>query len=213
MKKVAQVGLGLILATISFTALKTTDVSAHGYVAQPISRAYQGHIEKDSNWSIAFEKYGAAIDDPQSLEAPKGFPAGGPADGKIASANGAVGDFKLDQQTADFWKKQNLTTGPNKFTWHFTADHATTKWHYYITKNGWNPNKVLSRDEFQFIGEVTAGGASSSTNPTHTINIPSDHFGYHVILAVWDVDNTSNAFYNVIDANIQSPTLLTSLEN
>lgn len=26
--------------------------------------------------------------------------------------------------------------------------------------------------------------------------------GYHVILAVWDVADTSNAFYNVIDVNL-----------
>lgn len=28
--------------------------------------------------------------------------------------------------------------------------------------------------------------------------------GYHVILAIWDISDTANAFYNVIDANIKS---------
>ncbi len=100
MKKVVQLGLGIILATAGFTALSTVEVSAHGYISQPISRGYQGSLEKDKNWSAAFEKYGAVINEPQSLEAPKGYPTGGPADGRIASANGAVGDFKLDQQSA-----------------------------------------------------------------------------------------------------------------
>lgn len=213
MKKVVQLGLGIILATAGFTALSTIEVSAHGYISQPISRGYQGNLEKDKNWSAAFEKYGAVINEPQSLEAPKGYPTGGPADGRIASANGAVGDFKLDQQSASFWTKQTLTTGPNDFTWKFTANHSTSKWHYYITKTGWNQNKPLSRDEFEFIGEVDNNGNSSATTPTHTINIPSNRLGYHVILAVWDVADTTNAFYNVIDANIQSPTLLSSLTN
>lgn len=47
------------------------------------------------------EKYGNVITQPQGLEAPKGFPVKGPADGKIASANGALGDFILDKQASD----------------------------------------------------------------------------------------------------------------
>lgn len=77
MKKVVQLGLGIILATAGFTALSTVEVSAHGYISQPISRGYQGSLEKDKNWSAAFEKYGAVINEPQSLEAPKGYPTGG----------------------------------------------------------------------------------------------------------------------------------------
>jgi len=34
------------------------------------------------------------------------------------------------------------------------------------------------------------------------ITVPSNRSGYHVILAVWDVSNTVNAFYNVIDVNV-----------
>lgn len=109
--------------------------------------------------------------------------------------------------------KNNLTTGANRFTWHFTADHATTKWHYYMTKNGWNPNAPLNRNDLEFIGEVNNRGNMSNTNPTHTINIPSNRLGYHVILAVWDVADTDNAFYNVIDVNVQNRNALTDLEN
>ncbi|MGM9902847.1 hypothetical protein A5844_001541 [Enterococcus sp. 10A9_DIV0425] len=213
MKKQTLVGLGMILATTGLTALSSVDVSAHGYVSEPISRGYQGNLDKAGNWNAAFQKYGKVIDEPQSLEAPKGFPAAGPADGKIASANGAVGDFLLDQQTSALWTKQNLTTGANTFTWTFTANHVTTKWHYYITKNGWDQNKPLTRDELEPIGEIQGNGAFASTNPTHTVNIPNDHFGYHVILAVWDIDDTAYAFYNVIDANIQSKTPLTDIQN
>lgn len=45
-------------------------------------------------------------------------------------------------------------------------------------------------------------GSAASNNLTHTINVPTDRNGYHVILAVWDVADTSNAFYNVIDVNL-----------
>lgn len=203
-------GLGLILATTGLTTLSSVNVFAHGYVQSPISRAYQGNIDKGKDYDGAIAKYGIAANEPQSLEAPKGFPKTGPADGKIASANGAKG-FELDQQTATFWKKQDITAGPTNFTWNYTQSHPTAKWHYYITKNGWDQNKPLTRSELQLIGEVNGNGEDAKETPTQTINIPSDHIGYHVILAVWDIANTPNAFYNVIDANIQPRTALTDL--
>ena len=210
MKKSSLLGLGLVLATTGLATFSSVNVSAHGYVESPISRGYQGRIDSRSNWGAAREKYGAVIDEPQSLEARKGFPEAGPADGKIASANEAKGP-QLDAQTSTLWTKQNVTTGPTNFTWYYSMSHPTTKWHYYITKNGWDQNKKLTRDDLELIGEVQGNGIDAEKVPTHTISIPSDHIGYHVILAVWDVADTPNAFYNVIDANIQPRTALTDL--
>lgn len=204
MKKrlLGSVVLILSLGGIIFGATK--DVSAHGYVREPISRGYQGSLDARTNWTAAFQKYGAVINEPQSLEALKGFPAAGPADGRIASANGALG-FQLDQQTSTLWTKQDISTGPNNFTWHFTANHRTAKYHYYITKNGWDQNKPLAREDLELLSEFDGGGQSSANiSATHTVNIPEDRMGYHVILAIWDISDTANAFYNVIDANIKS---------
>ncbi|ABS74117.1 MULTISPECIES: lytic polysaccharide monooxygenase auxiliary activity family 9 protein [Bacillus] len=186
-------------------AFYSSDASAHGYIKEPVSRAYMGALEKQTlGWTAAAQKYGSVIDNPQSVEGPKGFPAAGPPDGRIASANGGSGqiDFGLDKQTADYWVKQNIRGGFNTFTWYYTAPHATSKWHYYITKKNWNPNKPLSRDEFELIGTVNHDGSKADTNLTHKIFVPTDRSGYHVILGVWDVADTSNAFYNVIDVNL-----------
>lgn len=212
MKKSTLIGLGFILAGIGASTLTSVDVAAHGYVSEPASRGYQGSLDKNTNWNAAFKKYGAVINEPQSLEAPKGFPAAGPEDGQIASANGAVGDFLLDQQSSSLWTKQQLTAGANDFTWTFTANHATTKWHYYMTKAGWDQNDALTRDDLEFIGEVGNDGQLASTNPTHSINIPNDRLGYHVILAVWDVADTKNGFYNVIDVDVKGETVLADLQ-
>lgn len=38
---------------------------------------------------------------------------------------------------------------------------------------------------------------------THRINIPADRKGYHVIYAVWDINDTINSFYQAIDVNVQ----------
>ncbi|EKZ0165455.1 carbohydrate-binding protein [Enterococcus faecalis] len=188
--------------------LNTNSAFAHGYVETPPARGYQGQLDKESvGWTAALNMYGNVITNPQSLEAPKGFPQGGPSDGRIASANGGfgqIGDYVLDNQTSDRWKKTDINTGANTFTWHYTAPHKTTKWHYYMTKPGWNQNAPLNRDELELIGTIEHDGSSASNNLSHTINIPQNRVGYNVILAVWDVADTSNAFYNVIDVNVKN---------
>ena len=113
---------------------------AHGYVESPPARGYQGFLDKNTmGWTQALEMYGNVITNPQSLEAPKGFPEAGPADGRIASAEGGltqIGDFVLDEAGVNRWKKTDIKSGMNTFTWKYTAPHSTTKWHYYMTKTG-----------------------------------------------------------------------------
>ncbi|MNZ72906.1 GlcNAc-binding protein A precursor [compost metagenome] len=61
--------------------IDTDKALGHGYVSEPASRAKLG----------AANNVGSVQYEPQSLEAPKGFPLAGPADGKIASAGGMFG--------------------------------------------------------------------------------------------------------------------------
>ncbi|EHB5085181.1 carbohydrate-binding protein [Enterococcus faecalis] len=188
--------------------LNTDSAFAHGYVETPPARGYQGQLDKEAmGWTAALNLYGNVITNPQSLEAPKGFPQGGPSDGRIASANGGfgqIGDFVLDKQTSDRWYKTDINSGPNTFTWHYTASHKTSKWHYYMTKPGWNQNAPLNRDELELIGTIEHDGSTALNNLSHTINVPQNRVGYNIILAVWDVADTENAFYNVIDVNVKN---------
>jgi len=173
------------------------NASAHGFVEKPASRS----ALCSQNYGALNLSCGSVMYEPQSLEAPKGFPQSGPLDGKIASAGGKFGGI-LDQQTTNRWFKNIITGGTNTFTWKYTAPHLTSKWHYYITKKGWDPNKPLTRADLEPIGTVEHNGSAASNNLTHTINVPTDRSGYHVILAVWDVADTTNAFYSVIDVNL-----------
>lgn len=197
-----------VLLILAILVPSLIHLSAHGYVMSPASRGYQGSLDKATlGYSTAFSIYGSIINEPGSLEAPKGFPALGPADGKIASANGSIGgDTTLDIQNANRWKKTNITTGVNAFIWKYLAYHATAKWHYYMTKQGWDPNKPLSRQDLELIGTITHNGTPPQDNVSHQITVPSNRTGYHIILAVWDVADTTNAFYNVIDVNVTSGT-------
>lgn len=118
----------LIAAGILSTALTSQTVSAHGYIVSPESRGYACKLGQNG-------ECGAIIWEPQSLEAPKGFPQSGPADGRIASA-GASHFSELDAQTASRWSKRDLQPGSNQFTWRFTANHSTHIWRYFITRQG-----------------------------------------------------------------------------
>ncbi|MCM3630844.1 lytic polysaccharide monooxygenase [Paenibacillus glycanilyticus] len=182
----------LVLTAISMLFTKDKAYS-HGYVEGPASRA--ALCKSGANTDC-----GAIVYEPQSLEAPKGFPAAGPADGKIASANGAFP--KLDEQSATRWAKVNISSGTNTFTWKLTANHSTASWKYYITKPTWNPNAALTRDSFDLTPfcSVAYNGAQPPFSYSNTCNVPQ-RSGYQVILAVWEVADTANAFYNVIDVN------------
>lgn len=189
----AVTSLGVMLIAVFCTVLLSEKASAHGYVDSPGSRAILCKNGQNTDC-------GAIIYEPQSLEAPKGFPTAGPADGKIASAGGIFP--KLDEQSATRWSKVNISSGPNTFTWKLTAPHATSSWKYYITKPGWNPNAPLSRNSFDLTPfcSVDYGGVRPPYTYTDTCNVP-ERTGYHVILAVWEIADTANAFYNVIDVN------------
>lgn len=202
---------GIMIVAAFFMILMSEKASAHGWVDSPGSRAILCKNGQNTDC-------GAIVYEPQSLEAPKGFPATGPADGKIASAGGIFP--KLDEQSATRWAKVNMTSGQNTFTWKLNVAHATASWKYYITKPNWNPNAPLTRDSFDLTPfcSVDHGGTRPPTTYTDTCNVP-ERTGYHVILAVWEIADTPNAFYNVIDVNFggsnpvdtQAPTAPSSL--
>ncbi|WP_195574377.1 lytic polysaccharide monooxygenase [Paenibacillus sp. 1001270B_150601_E10] len=202
---------GVTLITMFCMFLFADKALAHGYIDSPGSRAYLCKTGANSDC-------GAIIYEPQSLEAPKGFPQAGPADGKIASAGGIFP--KLDEQSATRWSKVNISSGPITFHWTLTAAHATTSWKYYITKPNWNPNAALTRDSFDLTPfcSVDYNGKRPPFSYSDNCNVPA-RTGYHVILAVWEIADTANAFYNVIDVNFggsnpvdnQAPTAPTGL--
>lgn len=170
----------------------------HGFVGSPSSDVTARAALK-SNTNLGPVQY-----EPQSLEAPKGFPQGGPADGKIASAGTYIGQA-LDEQTSTRWVKNTVASRNVSVGWQKTAQHRTAKWHYYITKIGWNQNAPLTRATFQHVVTIVHDGTLPGSYVDHRITLPPTHFGYHILLAVWDIADTVNAFYNVVDLNITAP--------
>lgn len=195
MKKIYKLYTG-IAAILSLNVFLIAPAGAHGYITSPASRTFL--CNKKINTGC-----GAIANEPQSVEGLKGFPASGPSDGTLAS--GGNSRFpELNQQSLTRWNKVNLPAGNTTFNWTLTATHRTTSWRYFITKPGWNAASPLSRDAFDLTPfcEINANGAVPSTSVSHTCRLPADRTGYHVILAVWDIADTSNAFYQAIDVNI-----------
>ncbi|MEU1468939.1 lytic polysaccharide monooxygenase [Streptomyces sp. NPDC005761] len=184
--------VGLAVAGVSMLA--TSSASSHGYTDNPISRqklCANGTVTGCGN--IQWE--------PQSVEGPKGFPAAGPADGAICSAG--HGEFaQLDDPRGGNWPATKVTAGQGfSFRWQFTARHATTDFRYYITKNGWDPTKPLTRAalESQPFMTVPYGGKQPPATLTQQGTIPTQKTGKHIILSVWNVADTANAFYSCSD--------------
>ncbi|MCR8643469.1 lytic polysaccharide monooxygenase [Paenibacillus sp. N1-5-1-14] len=179
-----------IIGSLAFAGL----ASAHGYVEGPKSRTLLCNQGVNTGCGpIQFE--------PQSVEGLKGFPNGGPGDGNIAGG----GHYpELDVQTADRWKKVDINGGKNTFTWYHSARHATSKWEYYITKVGWNPNQPLKGSDFELLATFSGGGQQPAQRVSHDVNVPTDRSGYYIILSVWEVADTVNSFYQVIDVNLKN---------
>lgn len=164
----------------------------HGYISSPDSRTYLCKQGININCGpIQWE--------PQSAEGPDRFPETGPADGTIAAA-GLPQFSQLNEQTASRWQQLPMQSGTQEFSWHFTANHASRDWRYYITKPGWDVNQPLTRASFDLNPFCSVDGDNQRppVDTTHTCNVP-ERSGYHIILGVWDVADTVNSFYQVID--------------
>ncbi|EHU9303859.1 lytic polysaccharide monooxygenase [Listeria monocytogenes] len=202
MKKMTKIGMFFAVFTLAVVLFQTT-ASAHGYISKPASRVYLAN--KGINVGVGSAQY-----EPQSVEAPKGFPASGPADGSIAGG----GKYSLlDAQTANRWAKVDIQSGPLTVEWTLTAPHRTSSWQYFITKKGWDPNKPLTRASLEPLTTIEADGSVPNALTKQEINIPDVRSGYYVILGVWNIADTGNAFYQVIDANIINSSVTPAVDN
>lgn len=192
----------------SLVLLSTLIVSqgalAHGFLEVPPSRALL--CQKGENKNCGGAQY-----EPQSTgETFKGFPNGaggaplqGPLDGKIASGGHPLFSA-LDAQSATRWHLTEIRDRNIAFQWQYTAVHPATRHEYFITRDGWNPNEALKRASFDSTPFCTVDGGNQTPKPgaRHNCVIPDSKSGHHVILAVWTVGDTDNAFYDPADVNI-----------
>ncbi|EGX57847.1 chitin binding protein [Streptomyces zinciresistens K42] len=196
-RKTKMYAAALGLATAGALTLSTGGASSHGYTDLPVSRQKLCQNGTVTNCgSIQWE--------PQSVEGPKGFPGSGPADGQIC--NGGLSQFSQlsapRTPSGAAWPATKVNGGQSyTFRWQFTAMHATSDFKYYITKPGWNQNRPLTRADLNLTPFFTVpyNGQRPPSTLSHTGTLPSGLTGRQVIVGVWTIADTANAFYVCAD--------------
>ncbi|MBO3739561.1 lytic polysaccharide monooxygenase [Actinoplanes flavus] len=119
---------------------------------------------------------GAIQFEPQSVEAPKGS----------KQCNGGNANFTVLNDESRNWPA--TTVGKSvTFNWVLTARHRTATWVYYV-----DGAAVATFDDKNAIPAATV---------SHTVDL-SRFSGRKTVLAVWNIGDTVNAFYNCVDVNI-----------
>lgn len=126
----------------------------HGHIFSPGSRAYfawqageidEGALNQRESGKFFPQTAGGRTDPYARDDVANAAP---PPDGRIASANQSTGRH-LDQP-GSHWRKHEVRGGEIlDVSWTFTANHVTRRWNYFITREGWDPSRVLSRDQFE----------------------------------------------------------------
>ncbi|MBT0770629.1 lytic polysaccharide monooxygenase [Kineosporia sp. J2-2] len=114
--------------------------------------------------------------EPQSVEAPKGS--------RLCSGGNAAFSVLDDESRA--WPSTDVGDEVT-FNWTLTARHSTSTWVYYV-----DGEKVASFDD---------AGAIPNATVSHRVDL-GDYSGEHTVLAVWNIADTVNAFYNCVDVNV-----------
>ncbi|HJD83967.1 lytic polysaccharide monooxygenase [Kitasatospora aureofaciens] len=189
--------VGAVVAALAIPLTLAVPAQSHGYITTPPSRA----ALCDADASAVPWDCGDIQWEPQSVEGPKGFPASGPSDGTIC-AGGNARFAELDDPHGGAWPTTPVTSGQRlTFTWRFTARHATTDFRYYLTKPGYDASQPVTRanlDLTPFL-VVPYGGAQVPSTLSHTATVPSGRTGHQVVVAVWTIADTGNAFYSCTD--------------
>ncbi|SFK83679.1 chitin-binding protein [Amycolatopsis sacchari] len=114
--------------------------------------------------------------EPQSVEGPKG----------LRSCSGGNTRFAELDDDAKGWRVTSVGRTVT-FTWTMTAAHRTSNWEYYIGDT--------------LVQTVDGGDAQPPTTVSHTVNL-GNFTGQQKLLAVWNIADTTNAFYSCVDLRI-----------
>lgn len=200
--------------TTSITRVSRSLSPRHGPIFQPASRAWfawlEGRLDPGALNQLESGKFfpltESGLTDPLApTDSANNTP---PTDGQLASCGNSAALFLDDPRNN--WKKHPVEGGATfVISWDYSVRHITRRWKYFITRNDWQPDQPLSRAQFEDLPfcqiELSLqpfwlySDALTPPKPTeHELILPT-RTGYHVLLAVWEVANTGNAFYQVLD--------------
>ena len=124
-------------------------------------------------------------------------------DGKLCSA-GREKYYGLDAARAD-WPVTVLPAGgtPYTFRWSVTANHQIATFHFYVTKDGYNPNNPLKwsdLENFANFDNPSLDTVAGLEYPVYqfTTNLPNKT-GRHLIYVLWERHDSIEDFYSCSD--------------
>jgi chitin-binding protein len=114
--------------------------------------------------------------EPQSVEGPKG----------LRSCDAGIAQFSVLADESRNWPAKSVGSTVT-FSWVMTARHRTSNWEYFI-----GGKKVAT---------VDGGNQQPDAVVTHNIDL-SAFPGRQTVLAVWNIGDTTNAFYSCVDMTV-----------
>ncbi|MEU8632090.1 lytic polysaccharide monooxygenase auxiliary activity family 9 protein [Amycolatopsis sp. NPDC048633] len=114
--------------------------------------------------------------EPQSVEGPKG----------LKSCNGGNAQFAELNDNGKGWQAGPVGTTAT-FTWTFTARHRTSNYEYWIGN--------------EKVADISGNNEQPPETVSHQVNL-GGHTGRQTVLAVWNIADTTNAFYSCIDVQV-----------
>lgn len=106
-------------------------------------------------------------------------------------------DSELQMRHGVTWPRTQVQNGQYlSISWNHTVVHATRGYRYFITRNGWNPNRRAIRADFEEVpfASIINRNLPFNVMPTQTIRLPTGRTGHHIILSVWLVADTGAGF-------------------
>src|SRR3954468_3525385 len=119
---------------------------------------------------------GAIQYEPQSVEGPKG----------LTSCSGGNSRFAVLDNDGKGWPATSVGNNVT-FNWVLTARHATSTWQYFVGGSR--------------IAEFNDGGKQPGATVSHNVSL-GGRSGRIKVLAVWNIADTANAFYNCVDLQV-----------
>ncbi|MFC3944260.1 chitin-binding protein [Pseudomonas gingeri NCPPB 3146 = LMG 5327] len=145
-----------------------------------------------------------------------------PADGHILSGGKTDDRDCLNFTNEEMSRKLNrpftwplLNVDPGQVfqvKWEYTAPHVTRGYRWLITRDGWDPKQRISRAQLEakpffedFYPQVPYYQHTDELKARvdHSVKLPSGKKGHHVIVLLWIVANTGNAFYQAFDVDFK----------
>lgn len=91
--------------------------------------------------------------------------------------------------------------------WKYMAEHITRGYRWFITKDGWDENAPITRAQldrepfYETISPIEPFDQSMTPDEKVSAVLPVSKTGHHVLILLWIVADTPNAFYQVFDVN------------